>query len=253
MQYIDKSSLIYSSRFNSISNRLLDTNTNSYKDVGDADRAAMKNVLRDEQNGFCAYCMQSLITGTNDHIIPRSVNVRRFPALIRQGNYRHDIVHTHSWSRAVHISANGQVKYYPHDIAYGNLVLTCEECNSRKDNKEIKPIFFNNPTEVSYNADGKMKMPANAFCEEIRAYLNETANCKWRCLWYKAQNAGVTDVQICNATDKIARTKLLRQIFGREDLTVDQFRLANDSNWNLLVSFRWFYRYFQLSAVNGLR
>lgn len=240
MNYIYKSSTAYSSRFNTISDRLIAADIISYKDVGDADRAAMKQVVHTEQHGLCAYCMQSVPTGTGDHVVPRSIPVGQFPG---KGRYRHDMVHTKTWSASIHM-AGGQVRYYPHDIAYGNYVMACGECNHRKDNIRIYPVFFDNPTGVSYNEDGAMRMPANALCAELRSYLNDEVNCKWRRLWCKAKRAGVTDVEIRSATGKTERMKLLRRILKADSLKPEEFRMTQDASWGIFVSFSWFYRYY---------
>lgn len=240
MNYIDKSSTAYSSRFNTISDRLIAAGIISYKDVVDADRAAMKQVVHTEQHGLCAYCMQSVPTGTGDHVVPRSIPVGQFPG---KGRYRRDMIHTKTWSASIHM-AGGQVRYYPHDIAYGNYVMACGECNRRKDNIRIYPVFFDNPTGVSYNEDGTMRMPANALCAELRSYLNDGVNCKWRRLWCKAKRAGVTDVEIRSATGKTERMKLLRRILKADSLKPEEFRMTQDASWGIFVSFSWFYRYY---------
>lgn len=249
MNYIDKSSTAYSSRFNTISDRLIAADIISYKDVGDADRAAMKQVVHTEQHGLCAYCMQSVPTSTGDHVVPRSIPVGQFPG---KGRYRHDMVHTKTWSASIHMEG-GQVRYYPHDIAYGNYVMACGECNRRKDNRKIYPVFFDNPTGISYDEDGLMLMPPDALCAELRAYLNDEVNRKWRRLWCKAKQSGVTDTEICNAADKTDRIKLLKRILsagtpnpGDYKLNPGDYKLVQDASWNIFVSFRWFYTYYRL-------
>ena len=243
MKHIDKTSPVYSTQFNAISDRLISSGIIRYNEVSDSDRSSMKQILHTEQSGLCAYCMQEIPVGTNDHVIPRSIEQRRFNGLHRKSHLRSDIVHTRSWSVSVHIS-NNQVEFYPHDIAYGNIVLACNTCNSKKDNLEINPIFFQNPTGVSYSSAGKMEMPPTAFCNELRAYLNEKANCGWRNLWYKIKKSGVTDSQILNAHSHIERMKLMCQVFGVPHLPPTQIVLLNDTNWKILISFRWFYNYY---------
>ncbi len=243
MKYIDKTSPVYSTQFNAISDRLISSGIIRYNEVSNSDRSSMKQILHTEQSGLCAYCMQEIPVGTNDHVIPRSIEQRRFNGLHRRSHLRSDIVHTRSWSVTVHVS-NNQVEFYPHDIAYGNIVLACNACNSKKDNLEINPIFFQNPTGVSYSSAGKMEMPPTAFCKELRAYLNEKANCGWRNLWYKIKKSKVTDSQILNAHSHIERMKLMCQVFGVPHLPPTQMVLLNDTNWKILISFRWFYNYY---------
>lgn len=243
MEFIDKSSAGFSSRFNSIVNPLIMGGITIYKDVNIPDISKMNNVLQNEQKSHCAYCMRELVGGTNDHVIPRSIGVDCFQGAMRKGRFRADMVHSKTWDKGIHMPA-GRISYYPHDLAYGNMVLACEECNAIKDNKVIKPIFFDNPTGVSYETNGEMTMAADALCPELRASLNEKYNIRWRCLWYKTKEAGVSDVQVCNAANKTERITLLRQILGRDFLSADQLRLINDANWRIFISFRWFYNYY---------
>lgn len=243
MEYIDKSSAAFSSQFNSIADRLIMGGITMYKDVDIADVSEMKDVLQAEQKSFCAYCMRVLVGGTNDHVIPRSIREDRFQGAMRKGRFRTDMVHTRTWDKNIHMR-DGRINYYPHDLAYGNLVLSCEECNSLKDNKVIKPIFFDNPTGVSYETSGKMIMAADALCPELRASLNEKYNIRWRYLWCKTKEAGISDVEVCNATNMMERIKLLKQILGRDSLSDDEQRWISNANWRIFISFRWFYSYY---------
>ena len=243
MQHIDKSSAIFSAQFNNISNRLIAQGKTNYKDLDDNDRSDLRNILRNEQNGYCAYCMEYLPNGTNEHVIPRSAPQREFRSLLKNGRYRQDMVHTKSWSANVHING-ATVTHYPHHIAYGNMVLACSQCNSRRDTNKIKPTFFDNPTGVSYEADGKVNLPADALCLKLRTYLNEACFKEWRKLWSQAKNAGVTDAEISAADTSIKRNEIMCRILGVAKLNDRQMRLLIKNNWDRFVSYRWFYSYY---------
>ena len=240
MEWIDKSSAANAGAFTGLADVWITAGKVKYSDLDEVEKNQLKAVLRTEQKGYCALCMELMAIGTNDHVVPQSVPANEFSAACRKGPFRRDFVHQRHWTPGIHFG--GQAKYYPHTIAYGNMVCMCQACNTKKDNGVISPTFFNRDPGVSYDEDGTANCPNGALNLNLRTHLNEREYCRVRKLWHliKSNGKSVDDVRaISNTTDKV---KLLESI-GLEKK--DAMRLAATAQWDRLLRFAWFGTYYQ--------
>jgi len=107
-------------------------------------RDPFKAVLLEEQQDRCGYCLKNIAndSGTTiEHIIPQSVDQVGFE------RYNHPfferVVHKDDFNLYVH--AIPPPAGYPHDIAYENLIASCDSrthCNHKRGNRFIQPLLY---------------------------------------------------------------------------------------------------------------
>ena len=242
MKYIDKNQQPQVNAFNAMIDSFIAHGKVHYRSLDDGERNQIKIVLSAEQQSHCAFCMQRPQQGgTVEHVIPQGITQRNYPAALRKGDYRNDFIHQSSFNVAY------QPRQYPHTLAYGNLVLSCNSCNAQKWDEVISPTFFNDPTGVSYLEDGRVQFPTNALSLNLRTYLNGQTFTKYRALWQAIKQAGygVADVYACsriterqamldNAEPHMRGT--LRDLYQQ-----NKRRFLSNNSWDMMLSFDWFW------------
>ena len=252
MQHIDKINAASHMAFKHIVDPYLQSGNYRYDALSDGDRKSLRSVLRDEQNGMCAYCMRVVpdCLQTTDHIIPKDVSQQEYGEAknhLGQGLYRNDFI----WDKQYN-AQSFLLNYYPHSLAYGNLVLACDDCNAYKGQVLIVPSFFKNPTPVRYNDKGRVVIPKSEhFPKDLVTHLNTDTFMKYRCLWNAVKQSGLQVKDVESADNDTKRKNLLSTV--QQYITWDGFRtglMANldgfvvESNWKVFVSFRWFWGYY---------
>ena len=169
MQYIDKNTHI--TLGNAIIHRLLENNwnkaesnytnidyTNGLCDNRQTYYTELCHVLLENQNNLCCYCMKELesIMTTLEHIIPHRVSTGDFPKYLTVNNLKNHVIHKDNFDKNIYIIPPPK---YPHDIAYHNLVASCNSntsCNHFRSDKFIFPLMYDAEIEnmVQYNEEG---------------------------------------------------------------------------------------------------
>lgn len=113
----------------------------------------LTHVLLENQQYYCCYCMKLLArdnTTTLEHIVPYStVKQEEFDTYLVCDELTNNVVCKSAFDRVTKAIPPAK---YPHDIAYHNLVASCDSnihCNHYRSNNFIWPLFYD--TEYSYH------------------------------------------------------------------------------------------------------
>lgn len=243
----------------------------------------MKQLLHQEQNGFCCYCMRSLKVGEHtslEHVMPQNpvdkqnhTDFKKISYYKRfNNNFKRYVIYKH---------LNGTVKKwhsgppYPHFCAYENLVLSCDGslfieedkmngkfpskihlcCNEQRGNELIVPLFFiKNISElITYHRDGSIGIsPHLVKSSSLQKMLSDTIDCLAlehsrlqiiRQAWYHIAVSCMYDVE---QVRKACTDEALRQrIMMDSGIPLKLVnRISHPIYWSLLCEYFWFYKYF---------
>ena len=254
MQHIDKTDKHSKQAFNKIVDNFilqhLQDKRFRYEELTSNERIALRRILRNEQHNMCAYCMKKvpLYQRTTDHVIPKTITREKYGHALNLGKgLYHDIVYEKVYN------PYPQSSFYPHSLAYNNMVMACEVCNNTKDQDLIIPIFFDNPSlYISYTDKGRMTITENkVFPEDLKVWLNNENLLTYRCIWKSIKLCGYTIEDVLQADCIQKRKDLLNkikesianpQIIKRFNAFTEGFVV--DSKWEDFKRFRWFWLYY---------
>ena len=242
MEYINKHDEIRIKDFNALIDSFIAQGLFHYKDLDNSQRNQIREFLRIEQNSFCAYCMQKDMVGSVEHVIAQHISKQDFGRAIRCGNFFPQFIYQKNFAYS-----SGTIQYYPHTLAYGNLVYSCTYCNQKKGREIIHPNFFNYPTDVFYKVDGKAVFPKDSLSLEMKSYLNEDVFRRCRIFWSAVKKTGKTIADVKSLSKKKDRRKLLQTIIPQMPQYMQSIfsgeisNFCSDVQWKLLVSYEWFW------------
>ncbi|MDI9364278.1 MAG: hypothetical protein QM541_04955 [Flavobacterium sp.] len=220
-------------------NGLCDNRTTFYKELSE--------VLLEEQNGLCCYCLKEINedSTTLEHIIPNKLKLGDFGSYLVTDELRNNVIHKTAFDRSAKVIPP---VHYPHDIAYHNLIASCnskKHCNNYRSDKKIEPFIFdaNIETLVEYDRAG------NASCVQYDDDLqklglsNTNSPLKLiRMIWYKL-------AQIFNQINEIT-AEIIDDIIYELILLFDGNRvLENFTNTPSykedVLRYKWFFQYYK--------
>lgn len=249
MKHVDKSQASRAEAFNRLVDGCIAQGRKHYKDLLDDERNALRAFLRNEQVFYCAYCMQRVEEGTVEHVIPQGISESEFGVALHQAPpqspFYPPFVHQKRFDP--HLSPRS---YYPHTLAYGNVVCACKSCNQKKGADIIVPTFFLHEPGLRYSStNGKVTFPKGALSSELRVYLNENMFCLYRLLWCLAVDDGLRHQQMA-VMKKGERKRYL--MAKRAQLPVWLARylddkstwLIGDVGWTDFLCYQWFADYY---------
>ena len=119
-------------------------------------KSRLQDLLLQEQSNLCCYCMKELVnyhTTTLEHIIPHKSKVGIFSSYLTRDELTNNVIHRDNFDRYTKVIP---LVKYPHDIAYHNLIASCNSnihCNNYRSDKKIEPLIFdaNIETLVEYD------------------------------------------------------------------------------------------------------
>lgn len=121
-------------------------------------KSRFTGLLLTEQSNLCCYCMKEieLQKTTMEHIIPQDVSEDRFNDYLVVDELTDNVIFKGNFDKSSRIIPPPK---YPHDIAYHNLVASCDSnahCNHFRKNKTIRPFIYDSQVEnkVKYNDNG---------------------------------------------------------------------------------------------------
>lgn len=111
-----------------------------------------------EQSNLCCYCLKEIHNGdtTLEHIIPHNVKEADFQNYLLVDELTNNVIYKNGFNLNVkHIPP----AKYPHDIAYHNLIASCNNnsnCNHYRKSKFIYPFIYdpNIESKVEYDSEG---------------------------------------------------------------------------------------------------
>ena len=249
MQYIDKS--IRENEGKQIVNSLLNDCWNDNGYVGaDYDtlckpvyKKPFIDLLLDEQSKFCCYCMRELDKTTLEHIIPQSASIQEFDKYISE-ILTNNVIHKDNFDKSNHVIPPAK---YPHDIAYHNLIVSCDgnsHCNHHRGDNFIKTLFYDIEIcqKVEYDSKG------NAFSVEYFDDL-ETIGISTNPLLIIYRKILCEFAKIKESIEEISDDDIL-EIVATISLE-DKYQNTLNNFWDSpskrpdLLKYRWFFNYYK--------
>ncbi len=214
------------------------------------EKVDLKNELFAQQGGQCAYCGRHLVLKSSfttiEHVICKSDSIDVFGRYMHTGLFLNNIVYQ---SRFI-VPRVGVMPYYPHELAYGNLVIACETCNEERATQEIYPLFFDPKIDEIIRVGkggvitGKDKTASKLI--PLKDFNNREELRIYRAFW---NMIGLMNVNISDTFldyEKKYRFKLLLDMVQSEDCPRilkqlydgNEQNYINDAYWKLLWSYR---------------
>lgn len=255
MQYIDKS--ILEDRGKQIIDNLLNdcwhNDENKYIDADYATlsrypfRTNFKAVLLEEQNEVCCYCMKKLEnahTTTLEHIIPHHASKEVFNTY-NHPNFNANVIHLDDFDRELRIIPPDK---YPHDIAYHNLIASCNSnthCNHWREDKLIKPLIYNPNINTEIEYDSKGYAYSSEYLDDLET-LGISVNKNlilYRLIW--AEISKIKDININNMTEQQIEEILYELDYPVSFETIVSNFFSSPSKKPELLKYSWFFNYYR--------
>ncbi|MDR0895476.1 MAG: hypothetical protein LBN06_09315 [Prevotellaceae bacterium] len=266
MEYIDKTILreegeaIIKSFLNQVKEQ--DPYPQDLYDVFKSDRGGQSQkdlieILLEEQNNHCCYCMRRLTVNnkiTLEHLILRSITQQEeFNKYIKEE--RHTVLNDNVCLTEVNKVYQAEPPY-PHVVAYQNLVASCDGkiitgapaiscCNLRRGFEYIEPIvlYATIKNEVVYAFNGEVRWKEDKEYEKEEQLtmnilgLNDSILRMVRHIWSYINRCGLVKGDIDRDRGKLYG--MLDEV-SNEDFDLLLSFQSNDTYWNLLVDYDYF-------------
>ncbi len=255
MKYIDKNKNVV--RGTAIIDQLLsdnwldDTYTNIDYDNGlNNKRKPYRNDLINEllvnQAHLCCYCMVeiSLVDTTLEHIIPHKVALEDFESyLLAEELYNH-VIHKKQFDKTTRLIPPDK---YPHDIAYHNLIASCDanaHCNHFRGNKYVKPFVFDRNIEnkVEYDAGGNVHSEYEEDFVRLGLIKSKSPLKTIRIIWFNIAQQVNSLEEVKEATINDVINDLIEKI---DDISIVENFTGNTPYRSQVMKYRYFFHYFK--------
>ncbi len=202
-------------------------------------------IILSEQQNYCCYCMKLLDNDrktTLEHIIPHHACLQEFDTY-KSAVLRDNVVHVSQFDYNSRIIPPAK---YPHDIAYHNLVASCDSnahCNHKRSDKYIRPLMYDVDirSKVEYNCEGIAN--SDEYDDELeKTGISTNSTLKlYRKLWYNLAIAGINPNDL---SDDDIEGVIFGMVGDREfDKILNDF-FGKPSKKSDLLRYRWFYDYY---------
>jgi hypothetical protein len=275
MEFIDKTKLKVD-RENIISDFLDEFNNNYHKNLyskfKNPRRQEFINLLLEEQNNRCCYCMKNLDVQKDnislEHLIPQSIVAKsEFDEYINSETVLNEenVCLENDFIK----SANPKVPPFPHTVAYQNLVVSCSgvdcpskikrekptHCNEFRGKKNITPIVLyktiNDDIEYRDNGFVLWKNETEDFPTIEKLGLNDVTLKMIRHIWLYASDKGINLLNVTTHEKDEFLYDLIAEIDSKEDDILLSF-FENEQRWDLLKHYDYFASYKQNKLVRQL-
>lgn len=208
--------------------------------------------LLEEQGYVCCYCMKMLDNdnhNTNDnritleHVVPHKCSPDEFDTYT-SSEIRQNVIHK---SRFDYRSNRRSNSSYPHDIAYHNLLASCDSrshCNHHRGSLRIRELFYdvNISEKVEYDLFG------NAYSQEYNSELEKlgiSTNSElvyFRKLWsfFADIKENANEVNDDDIIDKVLEDVSL----NGDSMLLDNL-FGNPSRRKDFMQYKWFFNYYK--------
>jgi len=256
MQYIDKSK--HRQTGNKIVDKLLeDAWSVTEKTYKGADYEGLRKpeyadpfilLILLEQNDLCCYCMKKIAQQniTLEHIIPHKIKLADsdLPRYFRNSELANHVIHKANFNRT---TKQVPPEKYPHDIAYSNLVGSCDSnthCNHYRGDKSIAVLFYDTQIAQKIQYDKTGRIDTEEY-EDTCGELGVLANKKLRLIRkiWRIFSVKITDIQIL--TDDRIDEEVYELIDDPDYEQLIEDFTGNPSYKNELRAYDWFYNYYK--------
>ena len=245
---------------------------------GNASVRGWENLLMDEQEGRCCYCMRTLTPQklNIEHVVPKSLSGARGAT-----EYRLYAAHAPAIRDYVMIADQFAQKSFatqadidneqrmPHITAEANLLAACNGkwgkpetgccCNNNRQDAFVVPLMLMKECHerVDYDENGLVSvLPQEPTLKTIIMELNDELYTQVRRIWYKISGTTYSLDEVNAAKGYVERVVILKTAFGvanfENDLpeSIKKFAgwLENPQSslyWDLLLSYDWFYHFYR--------
>ncbi len=205
------------------------------------------NLLLHEQNNLCCYCLKQidLSKTTLEHLIPQEVSIPDFQSYLVVDELTNNVIHKTTFDKNIY---SIPPQKYPHDIAYHNLLASCDSnlhCNNYRGNKTIAPFMFNNDISslVKYDRAG------NVDCEQYEddfsklGLSNASSPLKLiRLIWCKLSQ-GFNEIN--QITEEIIDDIIFELILLFDDSRIVDNFTRKPSYKEEVLKYQWFFNYYK--------
>lgn len=206
------------------------------------------NVLLQNQHHYCCYCMKSIDRDdtTLEHIIPQNVSDReRYNEYMVCDELSRHVVFSPDFIRDSKIIPPSK---YPHDIAYYNIVASCDSndhCNHHRSDTYVYPLFFDPlaANEVEYDGQGRAYSPEY---DDDLAVLGLTTTPElviYRRLWSEFSKTKESPEEVTD--DDIELLVLTIHDSNRKFTKRLENFYGTPSKRNELLKYKWFFYYYK--------
>jgi hypothetical protein len=201
------------------------------------------NLMLEEADSKCCYCMKEVVSQetTIEHIIPQAIPEESFNSYLVVDELTEHVTHKDTFIRNLRIIPPEK---YPHDIAYSNLVSSCnsnKHCNNFRKNKDIEPFLFDEriAQKVTYDVAGLIDCDEYMQSFENLGLISDSLN-RIRRIWKKLSLEIEEPVQL---TEERIDLELYSLIEDPEYITIiETFTPTEQSS---LKHYQWFYNYYR--------
>lgn len=210
-------------------------------------RGQILPLMLNEQSSLCCYCLKEIVPAdtTLEHIIPNGLKVADFASYLVTNELTNNVIHKEIFDRNTKAIPPA---LYPHDIAYHNLIASCDSnmhCNNYRGNKKIEPFIFDANIEnlVEYDKAGNASSVQYEDDLQKLGLLNFNSPLKLiRMIWYKlAQKFNHLNEITIEIIDDIINDLIL--LFD-DDRVLENF-IGTPSYKEDALRYKWFFQYYK--------
>ncbi|KAA2242638.1 hypothetical protein F0L74_08880 [Chitinophaga agrisoli] len=210
-------------------------------------RNPILSLMLGEQSNLCCYCMKEISSRntTLEHIIPHKINVGDFPAYLTTSELIDNVIHKEDFDKRTRIIPPAQ---YPHDIAYHNLIASCDSnlhCNNYRSNKKIAPLIFDANIETLVEYDKAGNTYSEKYENDLGALGLSLANSPLRLIrmiWYKLSQR-FDDISQIN--DEVINDEIYGLILLFNGTKVIENFTGKPSYEEEVLKYKWFFQYYK--------
>ncbi len=206
-------------------------------------------LLLNEQEYRCCYCMKSIDPHktTIEHLIPQSASKDNFAPYMEVEELSDHVVHKDDFRRSKNEIPPAK---YPHDIAYSNLIASCNatsNCNNYRKHKPIRPFVFDLQIEKKTKYDQAGRIDCEEYADSFyRLGLSNDYLTKIRKIWKKPS---YSFDDFTNLTHEDINIKLYTLIDDPDFLQI--IETFTPSQEKELMEYVWFGEYYkEIESIN---
>lgn len=211
-------------------------------------------LLLKEQSNLCCYCMKQIEASetTLEHVITHKVERgEAFEEYLMVDTLKEHVIHKDEFDRDTKIIP---LEKYPHDIAYQNLIASCDSnshCNNYRGDTFINPLIYdeNIQDKVTYDLQGRVGSEEYQ-AELLSLGLSDGELTQYREIIYQIS---LKYPNISDVDNNVIEEIVLEMVTEADDDgsgLLDKF-FGSPSKKDDLMAYDWFFNYYQNQDMDG--
>lgn len=215
----------------------------------------LMGVLLENQNHLCCYCMKHLMadqTTTLEHIIPHNIPSQEdFEEYLICPELTDNVIFRDNFEREIQVIPPQK---YPHDIAYHNLVASCDSkihCNNYRKSKFVRPLFYDSEIEDKIEYDAQGQIGSTEYSEELSklGLLKNGELIIYRLMWSELAR---TRASVNDVTEEDIETQVFTMIDNPKFERLLNNFIGTPSKKEELLKYKWFFYYYKNRYYSGI-